>query len=123
MPHAKPAGPLVAAGRFGVSLTALVAGRGGSDAVGASACRRRGDTLRCVSHRLDVRQLIVRDAVKHQVVRHLGDALEVRESVAEVTYYLVLARIADDELPDVKGGTGASAAVAEPAAGVRLEGR
>lgn len=52
------------------------------------------------------------------------DALEVRESVAEVTYYLVLARIADDELPDVKGGTGEStAAVAEPAAGGRLEGR
>jgi hypothetical protein len=28
------------------------------------------------------------------------DALEVRESVAEVTYYLALARIAEEELPD-----------------------
>jgi hypothetical protein len=51
------------------------------------------------------------------------DALEVRESVAEVTYYLVLARIADDELPDVSGGEGGSRSVPEPAAGVRLEGR
>jgi hypothetical protein len=32
------------------------------------------------------------------------DALEVRESVAEVTYYMALARIADRELPEVPRG-------------------
>jgi hypothetical protein len=36
------------------------------------------------------------------------DALEVRESVAEITYYKVLSRIADQELPEVpQGGTAA----------------
>jgi hypothetical protein len=35
------------------------------------------------------------------------DSLEVRESVAEVTYYMALARIADRELPEVPRGTGA----------------
>jgi hypothetical protein len=36
------------------------------------------------------------------------DALEVRESVAEITYYKVLSRIADRELPEVpRGGTAA----------------
>ena len=68
-------------------------------------------------------QLLDGELASAEAVDVYLDALEVRESVAEVTYYLVLARIADDELPDVKGGTGASAAVAEPAAGVRLEGR
>ena len=55
------------------------------------------------------------------------DALEVRESVAEVAYYLVLARIADEELPEVpkrdgpgRGDDGRS--VPRTAAGVRLEG-
>ena len=47
------------------------------------------------------------------------DALEVRESVAEVTYYLVLARIAEDELPDVKPVEGAARDMPEPAAGMR----
>jgi hypothetical protein len=44
------------------------------------------------------------------------DALEVRESVAEVTYYLALARIAEEELPD-SNRTGAKRAhhVAESA--------
>lgn len=56
------------------------------------------------------------------------DALEVRESVAEVTYYLVLARIAEAELPDVKQNESDTRAAPdkrsarEPAAGVRLDG-
>jgi hypothetical protein len=32
------------------------------------------------------------------------DALEVRESVAEVTYYIALARLADEQLPDIERG-------------------
>lgn len=50
------------------------------------------------------------------------DALEVRESVAEVAYYLVLARIADEELPEVKRGPGETRNSPRAAAGVRLEG-
>lgn len=36
------------------------------------------------------------------------DALDVRESVAEITYYLALARIADDELPEEGAGVAAA---------------
>ncbi|MBR9989372.1 MAG: hypothetical protein KFH98_06415 [Gemmatimonadetes bacterium] len=56
------------------------------------------------------------------------DALEVRESVAEVAYYLVLARIADDELPEVKdspeaatAGARQESAMRRPAAEARLD--
>ena len=55
------------------------------------------------------------------------DALEVRESVAEAAYYLVLARIADEELPpvpssDTPGQKSDSRNMPRTAAGVRLEG-
>lgn len=40
------------------------------------------------------------------------DALEVRESVAEVAYYTALARIAEQELPDSKAAPGATGAAA-----------
>jgi hypothetical protein len=46
------------------------------------------------------------------------DALEVRESLAEVTYYLVLARIAETELPDSDRAR-AAAGTAAPAAPVK----
>jgi hypothetical protein len=52
-------------------------------------------------------ELLEKEQPSAEAVELYLDALEVRESIAEVTYYLALARIADDELPDVPRGAGA----------------
>ena len=49
-------------------------------------------------------ELLEKDLAAQDAVELYLDALEVRESVAEVTYYLALARIAEEELPDAKRG-------------------
>jgi hypothetical protein len=64
-------------------------------------------------------ELLEQEMASAEAVDLYLDALEVRESVAEVTYYFVLARIADEELPEVKRG--ASDTRSEAAAGARLE--
>jgi hypothetical protein len=45
-------------------------------------------------------ELLEKELSAQDAVELYLDALEVRESVAEVTYYLALARIAEEELPD-----------------------
>jgi hypothetical protein len=45
-------------------------------------------------------ELLEKESSAQDSVELYLDALEVRESVAEVTYYLALARIAEEELPD-----------------------
>jgi hypothetical protein len=73
-------------------------------------------------------ELLEPDVASAEAVDLYLDALEVRESVAEVTYYMVLARIADEELPEVKRGASDtrsgsdSRTVPQAPAGVRLEG-
>jgi hypothetical protein len=67
-------------------------------------------------------ELLEQEMASAEAVDLYLDALEVRESVAEVTYYLVLARIADDELPEVKRSAVGTHGEKEPAASVRLEG-
>ncbi|HUF50464.1 MAG TPA: hypothetical protein VMN60_06505 [Longimicrobiales bacterium] len=47
-------------------------------------------------------ELLEKELAAQEAVELYLDALEVRESVAEVTYYLALARIAEEELPDAK---------------------
>jgi hypothetical protein len=49
-------------------------------------------------------ELLEKEQPASESVELYLDALEVRESIAEVVYYLVLARIADDDLPEVKRG-------------------
>ncbi|HEX6307779.1 MAG TPA: hypothetical protein VFZ69_06290 [Longimicrobiales bacterium] len=52
-------------------------------------------------------ELLDKEQAPTEAVELYLDALEVRESVAEVTYYLALARIADEELPEVpRSGSG-----------------
>jgi hypothetical protein len=49
-------------------------------------------------------ELLEKEQPASESVELYLDALEIRESVAEVVYYLVLARIADEHLPEVKRG-------------------
>lgn len=49
-------------------------------------------------------ELLEKEQAPTEAVELYLDALEVRESVAEVTYYLALARIAEEELPDAGRG-------------------
>jgi hypothetical protein len=54
-----------------------------------------------VENALNFVDLLEKEQPAAESVELYLDALEVRESVAEVSYYLVLGRIADEELPDV----------------------
>ena len=68
-------------------------------------------------------ELLEQEMASAEAVDLYLDALEVRESVAEVAYYLVLARIADEELPAVKRNAKDERGMSEAATAVRLEGR
>lgn len=61
-------------------------------------------------------ELLEKEQQPAEAVELYLDALEVRESIAEVTYYLVLARIADAELPEVPRGAAAMQRGPRPAA-------
>jgi len=57
-----------------------------------------------VDNALNFVELLEKEQPAAESVELYLDALEVRESVAEVTYYVALARIAEAELPDSKRG-------------------
>ncbi|HSJ23997.1 MAG TPA: hypothetical protein VK929_04920 [Longimicrobiales bacterium] len=69
-----------------------------------------------VENGLNFVELLDKEQPAAEAVETYLDALEVRESVAEVTYYLVLARIADEEIPETDRG---SAPRKRPAASVQ----
>jgi hypothetical protein len=58
-----------------------------------------------VENSLNFVELLEKEQPPAESVELYLDALEVRESVGEATYYLALARIADEQLPDVPRGT------------------
>jgi hypothetical protein len=60
-----------------------------------------------VENALNFVELLDKEQQPAEAVELYLDALEVRESLAEVTYYLVLGRIADEELPDVNRSSAA----------------
>jgi hypothetical protein len=62
-----------------------------------------------VENALNFVDLLEKEQPASESVELYLDALEVRESVGEVTYYLALAGIADRELPDVPRGGSAHA--------------
>ena len=66
-----------------------------------------------VENALDFVDLLEKEQGVTEAVEMYLDALEVRESVAEMTYYFTLARLADRYLPD-GGKTAAPEAVQEP---------
>jgi hypothetical protein len=66
-----------------------------------------------VENALNFVELLEKEQPPAESVELYLDALEVRESVAEVSYYLVLARIADEQIPEVDRS---SAAKPRPAA-------
>jgi hypothetical protein len=71
-----------------------------------------------VENALNFVELLDKEQPAAESVEMYLDALEVRESVAEVTYYTALARIADQELPDderVSARRSAAPAHARPA--------
>lgn len=55
-----------------------------------------------VDNAMNFVELLEKEQPPAESVELYLDALEVRESVAEVTYYLALARLADEELPEVR---------------------
>jgi hypothetical protein len=59
-----------------------------------------------VDNALNFVDLLEKDQPATEAVEMYLDALEVRESVGEVTYYITLSRIADRELPEVPRGAG-----------------
>lgn len=63
-----------------------------------------------VDNALNFVDLLEKDQPATEAVEMYLDALEVRESVGEVTYYITLSRIADRELPEVPRGGGRGAA-------------
>ena len=67
-------------------------------------------------------EMLEKEQPNAEAVELYLDALEVRESVAEVTYYLALARIADAELPASKDGPAEARTTTRPAAGLRADG-
>jgi hypothetical protein len=71
-----------------------------------------------VENSLNFVELLEKEQPPAESVELYLDALEVRESVAEVTYYLALARIADQQLPDVDRASARArpAATAQPRA-------
>jgi hypothetical protein len=71
-----------------------------------------------VENALNFVELLDKEQLPAESVELYLDALEVRESVAEVTYYLALSRIADKELPEMERGPAArprTAASVQPA--------
>jgi hypothetical protein len=54
-----------------------------------------------VDNAINFVELLDKEQQPAEAVEMYLDALEVRESVGEICYYLVLSRIADEELPDV----------------------
>jgi hypothetical protein len=75
-----------------------------------------------VENALHFAEMLDKEQPNAEAVEIYLDALEVRESVAEVTYYLALARIADEELPEPKGGSAESRTLTQPAGGMRTDG-
>jgi hypothetical protein len=61
-----------------------------------------------VDNALNFVDLLEKEQPASEAVELYLDALEVRESVGEITYYLVLSRIADRELPEVPRGAGSA---------------
>jgi hypothetical protein len=76
-----------------------------------------------VDNALTFVEMLEKEQPNAEAVELYLDALEVRESVAEVTYYLALARIADEELPapNEKDGPADSRTATRPAAGLRAD--
>jgi hypothetical protein len=71
-----------------------------------------------VENAMNFVELLDKEQLPAESVELYLDALEVRESVAEVTYYLALSRIADRELPEMERGPAArprTAASVQPA--------
>jgi hypothetical protein len=68
-----------------------------------------------VENAINFVELLEKEQPPGESVELYLDALEVRESVAEVTYYLVLSRIADEQLPDVSRANRQRTAPAQPA--------
>ena len=66
-------------------------------------------------------EMLEKEQPNAEAVELYLDALEVRESVAEVTYYLALARIADEELPAPKDAPAEARTTTRPAAGLRAD--
>jgi hypothetical protein len=68
-----------------------------------------------VDNALNFVELLDKEQPATEAVELYLEALEVRESVAEVAYYMALGRIADEQLPEVpRGGGGAGATGARP---------
>jgi hypothetical protein len=68
-----------------------------------------------VENGLNFVELLEKEQPPAESVELYLDALEVRESVAEVTYYVVLSRLADEQLPEIdRGLRQRSAAAAQP---------
>jgi tetratricopeptide (TPR) repeat protein len=65
-------------------------------------------------------ELLEKEQPPAEAVELYLDALEVRESVAELTYYAALGRIADRQLPETKRGATVAAHPARPQRGVQL---
>ncbi|CAN5683410.1 hypothetical protein BH23GEM9_BH23GEM9_13740 [soil metagenome] len=68
-----------------------------------------------VENSLNFVELLEKEQPPAESVELYLDALEVRDSVAEVTYYLALSRIADDQLPEVPRGAAAMNRGPQPA--------
>jgi hypothetical protein len=65
-------------------------------------------------------ELLEKELPPAEAVELYLDALEVRESVAELTYYSALGRIADQQLPEAKRGATVTPHPARPQRGVQL---
>jgi hypothetical protein len=63
-----------------------------------------------VDNALNFVELLEKEQPASEAVELYLDALEVRESIGEVTYYIVLSRMADRELPEAARGPGQRAA-------------
>lgn len=74
-----------------------------------------------VENALNFVELVEKEQHPGEAVELYLDALEVRESVAEVVYYLVLGRIADEELPEMNRSS-APRRAQTPAGGVAGDG-
>jgi hypothetical protein len=57
-----------------------------------------------VENSLNFMELLDKEQPPAESVELYLDALEVRESMAEVTYYIALSRLADEQLPDIERG-------------------
>jgi hypothetical protein len=75
-----------------------------------------------VDNAINFVELLEKEQPSAEAVELYLDALEVRESVAEVAYYMALARIADEELPEAKRNS-AERRPPAPAAAARVDDR